>query len=319
MQNRLSKSLSKGLAVGIIAGLLSTMSVASILASEPGFDPGHAGAPSRDWISIAPGVDHWYAFRDEGDRESIEIILDAEPNDRASFKVVTQEDIRRWRAGERLLGVGAGTQNDQIPGDLFWTGSFVKGDTYYVLVEGDNFIPSTYKLNISGQDVSFPTIIEPALTDDVLRSELGLEVDNVGIVADVVAAAAGIAVELTGFSPDMALAPVGEYMRIQPGQTQWYAFRDEGDQTQISINVDAAPDNGVSFEIWTPAQLRKWAAGDSFDPVGAGTKNDNLKADLFWAGSFIKGDTYYVVVKHSGLSRAPTTYSVTVTGDDVSY
>jgi len=302
------KRAMKGLSIVVLVGLLASLGVVSVFAQEPGFDPGSAGGPSANWVSIAPGQDHWYAFRDEGDRESIEITLNVQPEDRASFKVVTQDDLRRWADGEKLVGVGAGTKNASMNDKLFWTGSFVKGDTYYVLVEGDNFIPSTYQLTISGKDVSFPTLAEPMMTQDVMTGELGLTVEP--------APAAAVA---QGMSPEMALAPIGKYVQIMPGQTQWYAFRDEGDQSQISIKVDAIPDSGVTFEVWTPEQLRKWALGEKFDPVGAGTENEALKADLFWSGSFVKGDTYYVVVEHSGLTNAPATYSLTVQGDDVSY
>lgn len=308
MLTQFPKVAMKGLAIAAIVGILASMGVVAAFAQEPGFDPGSAGGPSANWVSINPGQDHWYAFRDEGDRESIEITLDVQPADRASFKVVTQDNLRRWADGEKLVGVGAGTQNASMDDKLFWTGSFVKGDTYYVLVEGDNFIASTYKLTISGKDVSFPTLAEPMMTEDVMASEMALTVEP----------APAAAVE-SGMSAEMAMAPIGAYKQILPGQTQWYAFRDEGDQSQISINVDAVPDSGVTFEVWTPEQLRLWKAGETFDPVGAGTENTAIKADLFWSGSFIKGDTYYVVVKHSNLTNAPATYSLTVEGDDVSY
>ena len=124
---------------------------------------------------------------------------------------------------------------------------------------------------------------------------------------------------MTGSSADMALAPVGETMQIEPGQKQWYAFRDEGDGNNIQIRANAQPDSGLAFRVLTPEELRLWQEGMDFEPVGRGTENSDLNADLFWSGSFVKGATYYIIVEPSGLSNGPITYSLTVTGDDVSF
>ncbi|MCB0086583.1 MAG: hypothetical protein KDE54_01615, partial [Caldilineaceae bacterium] len=77
--------------------------------------------------------------------------------------------------------------------------------------------------------------------------------------------------------------------------------------------------SGLTFQVLTPDELRLWQEGLSYDPVGRGTENADLNADLFWTGSFVKGGTYYVVVEPSGLNAGPTTYSLTVTGEDVSF
>jgi len=301
------------LITGVMAFYGAGAALAANDAGEPGSGPGTALSPAAGWVQLANGEKQWYAFRDEGDKASISVRMKVTPGDRAFFEVLTPEQVNKWANGETFDPVGAGTKNADLADDLYWTGSFVSSGTYYVVVTSRNFGDSEYSLSINGDDVSFPsaqmavepnapaTMAEAAQTEPVMTEQMGLEV------------------AMTGSSAGTALAPVGDTMQIQPGQKQWYAFYDGGDGNSIQIRANAQPDNGLAFDVLTPDELRKWQQGVDFNPVGRGTENSDLKADLFWTGSFVKGGTYYIVVEPSGLNAGPVTYSLTVTGQDVSF
>ncbi|MEM7130917.1 MAG: hypothetical protein AAF702_31640 [Chloroflexota bacterium] len=137
---------------------------------------------------------------------------------------------------------------------------------------------------------------------------------------DLIELSAGLTIEgIPGSHVDAPLAPVGEPREINPGEVHWYRFRDEGDDSTIRAALDAIPDNGIDFEVWTPDQLRKWQIDEEFDPVGQGTENKAVNIDRYWSGSFVRSGQYYIIVRHSGLSAGPVSYSLLVSGDDVSY
>jgi hypothetical protein len=286
-------------------------------AGDAGSGPGTAMSPSDGWVQLANGEKQWYAFRDEGDQSSISVRMNVTPGDRAFFEVLTPEQVNKWANGETFDPVGAGTKNADLGDDLYWTGSFVSSGTYYVVVTSRNFGDSQYTLSINGDDVSFP--MAQVAAPQAAPVATTPEVAQAQPVAEPAMSIEEQMAMMTGSSADAALAPVGDTMQIASGQKQWYAFYDGGDGHSIQIRADVQPDSGLSFQVLTPAELRLWQQGMSYDPVGRGTENADLNADLFWTGSFVKGGTYYIVVEPSGLNAGPITYNLTVTGEDVSF
>ncbi len=113
-------------------------------------------APIGRVLPIQRGEKHWYAFRDEGDDRSIAIRATANPDHCIAFALWTPEQLALWRQNQEFRPVGQGTVNEQFNGDLFWTGSFVKSGTYYVVVDRDPVVEGvcTYQLRVTGEDVS---------------------------------------------------------------------------------------------------------------------------------------------------------------------
>jgi hypothetical protein len=117
-----------------------------------------------------------------------------------------------------------------------------------------------------------------------------------------------------GNGPNSATSPALGTVTITSGQAHWYAFRDEGDGSSIQIEMDV--DGNAVFEVWTADQVRRWANGEEVDPVGSGSSNDYVTADLVWSGNFVQSGTYYVVVKQGNGS---STYQLRISGADVSF
>lgn len=132
----------------------------------------------------------------------------------------------------------------------------------------------------------------------------------------VVLMAGGVNAAAAGTGPDDALVPDGEWQPLNPGERLWYAFQYTGDGSQIQVRLDVEPENGATFEVWTPDEIRRWGQGLKVEPIGRGSTDPAAPGALVWSGNFNEGGTYYVVVEHAG---KPWTnyYLLTVSGDGV--
>ena len=70
------------------------------------------------------------------------------------------------------------------------------------------------------------------------------------------------------------------------------------------------PKNSATFEILTPEQVRVWAAGQTYEPVGRGATDDAFGDDLVWTGSFKTPGAYYIVVEQIGANEGGYKLSV---------
>jgi len=130
-------------------------------------------------------------------------------------------------------------------------------------------------------------------------------------------ASGALAASAAGTGPGDALTPAGQWTPLATGQQAWYAFRYEGDGSQILVRMSVDPASSAAFEVWTPAQVQQWAAGDKVSPVGRGSVDSALGGDLVWTGNFKTSGTYYVIVSQTG--STPANYSLQVSGSAVSF
>ncbi len=141
--------------VGLTLWLLISIAL-PMAAMATGSGPADAQAPSADWKAINPGQEHWYGFYYAGDGSPIEIRLQTEPPEGASFGLYTPDGIRRWSDGDALEPVGRGSSLRSGSATQIWTGSFHDEGAYYIIVEheGQKQAPSYYLLEIKGDGVS---------------------------------------------------------------------------------------------------------------------------------------------------------------------
>ena len=317
------------LIVGGLSFVQSASARAAALRCADG-QPATPLTPADAWLALAAGDQQWYAFRDEGDDTPISVRMTVVPPAGASFLILTPAQAKSWVHGESDAAVGRGTPLAAVNDDLYWTGSFVQSGTYYVLVKSNNRGLSNYKLTINGKRVSYqllsftrPNFLPPAADNFCPGAESSVTPTTMPSTTRPVDATPGKATpsgvtEVITSSPENPLPPIGQSLKIVGNERQWYAFRDEGDESSIRIRADATPDNCLAFQLWTTEQLRLWRLNETFRPVGEGTPNVPLKADLFWSGSFVKSGVYYVVVARNPGMAGVCTYALTVTGDDVS-
>jgi uncharacterized OsmC-like protein len=104
---------------------------------------------------LDPGQQHWYTLVSQGSGV-VEVRMDVDPDEGASFQIVTPDAIRAWQAGEKLQSVGSGTENKYDDADLSWSGSLGQAGSYHLIVDytGNGQAPSLYSLDVSGAQIS---------------------------------------------------------------------------------------------------------------------------------------------------------------------
>ena len=90
------------------------------------------------------------------------------------------------------------------------------------------------------------------LTDWLRPALLLLIVGGLSFVQSASARAA--ALRCADGQPATPLTPADAWLALAAGDQQWYAFRDEGDDTPISVRMTVVPAAGASFMILTPPQ-----------------------------------------------------------------
>lgn len=139
------------------------------VAAQGGTRPDNALTPRGQWMALEPGESVWYALEysalyeevenDDGDKEyridpsQVSIWLDSESGQGGTnFEVWTPELLRQWQmqqdGDDEVTPVGRGSEDDNTPGDYFWSGTFYESGTYYVKVTNESFQKSYHTLNI---------------------------------------------------------------------------------------------------------------------------------------------------------------------------
>lgn len=149
---------------------------------------------------------------------------------------------------------------------------------------------------------------------------------------------------------EQAGGPTSGPIQIAAQSSQWFKFKytydnsdTDNDPTEAQVVLKTDQAGAVSFEVWTQGRMQhpQYDADDvdhengKVTPVGEGTpvleeiireRNDDGTIDeenvfdeqtLVWAGSQKATETFYVLVKNT--SDAPVTYTISISGSDVSY
>jgi len=151
-----------------------------------------------------------------------------------------------------------------------------------------------------------------------------------GITLTSFAATPLMAADEPGTSPNAAVAPNAEWMMIEAGESVWYEFHYDYDNSnsgntpeQAIVELEMGTEDSISFDVWTPAVVDLWVNNEEFDPIGAGSKksdltgNDDHATKLMWATSTAASETFYVIVENNRL--VPSYYQLQITGNSVSF
>ena len=295
------------LATLLVASMLVLPGAIVALGAEGGTGPADALSPTGEWMPLTNGQQVWYAFNYDGGDTAILVRMGVSPSNSATFSVWTPENVRKWAAGEKPAPIGSGVKNDQFGGDLVWTGSFKFPGTYYVLVEQTGRTAGSYMLDISGKGVSFPpaaaapTAAAPATKPAATEKAMPATGEKAGPAT---------AVTKAGTGPDDALTLSGEWAALAKGQQVWYALPQDGGGSKILARMAVEPKNSATFKILTPENVRLWAAGQKYEPVGRGATSDAFGGDQVWTGSFKTPGAYYIVVEQTGANEGGYKLSV---------
>jgi|GEM_PF-4436743 len=108
----------------------------------------------------------------------------------------------------------------------------------------------------------------------------------------------------------------GAMTKLEPGAQHWYTLAYPGSGT-VDVSMDVDPAGGAAFMIVTSDAVRAWEAGDELVATGRGASNPYVESDLFWSGDLGQAGEFYVVVEYTGEGTAPSSYSLEVSGAQV--
>ncbi len=335
-------------ATAIAAFIFTFLALTPVLAVEdPGYGPDSAQTPSSGWVSIAPGESQWYTFHydyDQIDEVATEVFVEMKTQyeDAMRFEVWTPRTVQHWVNGDdrdTWNPVGGGAKlSDQTGKDaddttLIWASTSDVSETYYVIVTNVRDSDSSYKLEISGEDVSFPGM-------DMLAANATVPTITASAVANESAPASAELMAANGAGPSDALTVGEDAGVLSEGESRWYAFKysydnsdDAGAPADVTVFVTGATEDALSFEVWNPATVQHWINQDSTDDwsaVGAGSKLSNdltfdnneqgtlsnpYENELIWVGSSAASDTYYVIVTNE--TGQPQQFELSITGSSI--
>jgi len=118
-------------------------------AAKTGQGPATALTAAGEWSPLAVGQSVWYAFTYPGDGSPVTVRMSVGQSDSAAFAVWTPDDLARAAQDDSVQPVGRGSVNDQLGGDLVWTGNFNTPGVYYVVVTQTGSTPANYALTIN--------------------------------------------------------------------------------------------------------------------------------------------------------------------------
>lgn len=134
----------------------TTTAPATTAASQPPAAAAKTGQGSAtaltaagEWSPLAVGQSVWYAFTYPGDGSPVTVRMSVGQSDSAAFAVWTPDDLARAAQDDSVQPVGRGSVNDQLGGDLVWTGNFNTPGVYYVVVTQTGSTPANYALTIN--------------------------------------------------------------------------------------------------------------------------------------------------------------------------
>ncbi|RIK35015.1 MAG: hypothetical protein DCC55_31650 [Chloroflexi bacterium] len=181
------------LMVSVLLAILVAAPALAATTPAPATSLKDAGAPLPGWVEVEPGAVQWYKFKyhyDNSDKDNeptqalVQLRMNAPEN--VIFEVWTPERLRAplpdpsldldEQEGTVRVPVGMGTPafagktwhwdlGDHAPNRhtvvltdkccLTWAGSARATDTYYVVVKNKGDTTASYKLSITGPEISF--------------------------------------------------------------------------------------------------------------------------------------------------------------------
>lgn len=325
----------------IAAGVLLTpgMAAAPLFAASE-MAPAAQATATNDWQELEPGASHvvkvkYDAFEKDG-RLASEAIVELEMGRRGSvaFDVYTATQYADFEAGKDVTPIGRGNLKSDQTGNpfhdtkLIWANRTDMSETFFIRVENKSTGVSSFHLSVSGNGTTIqnemadnemvdnemaPADVQPA--QSVARSSVA---ETKAELAESSASASD-----AGYGPESAISAASTTGTLAAGETRWHTFKYDYDHSsnkpakQATVQVKMDEKESVSFEIWTPAQVKSWAQGDKVYELGAGSVFNDVDTTLIWVGSAKASDRYYVLVENQ--TDSPANYSLEISGTTVSY
>ncbi len=141
--------------------------------TPPGRDPKRALFPNGADQVIVRHSKIWYRFEYLGDRTPIAVMVDGFGVRDLEILIYTPEQVDATLAEPRTFPVGRGGGNKAQTGhDVYWTGSFPIGGTYFISIVNNTDRAIVFRLTVSGLGVIAAPIEAPAAQKTLDNSPL---------------------------------------------------------------------------------------------------------------------------------------------------
>jgi hypothetical protein len=135
----------------------------------------------------------------------------------------------------------------------------------------------------------------------------------------------------SGEGPFDTMAPTGEWMKLEPGEYDWYSFHFDYDNSDdavhkpIEIRMYAEPYAAATLTVRNQNQIDEWVRDGEHMHFGCCTmvdrdKNGDGLADYAeWAGTLGESGTYYIVVEHAKDVAGDAYYRFDISGENLAF
>lgn len=325
---------------GVAMVTLMVVATFSSLALAGVSGPDSPMAPTDDYIPIADGELHWYAFNYDFDKDAdtpMEIKLYADQIEDVVLTVHDQDQIDLWvRDGEQAhfgccTVVDQDKDNDGMNDHALWSGMLETSGTYYILVETAEGAegPVFYRFDVTGENFTMlgdETAAAMTMADATITTDAAPEAMPEPVVMTVEAKEPMIVEGLTGSSPFFALSPTTDWVSLEPGAEHWYVFDydwDDGWDVMPEVRLETTAINDVLLTLHNGQQARDWELGEDLEHFGCCTvvdedDNDDAVADYaLWSGELRSSGRYYIVVDAPDYMDENVLYRFELSGEGI--
>jgi hypothetical protein len=146
---------------------------------------------------------------------------------------------------------------------------------------------------------------------------------SVGMLGATPSAQAQQATPIPGGQGQLINPPVSQQLAQKPyvitqGEQHWFTFGHRGGNAPVHIWMDADPNEGAGFSVFTAEDAMNIMAGgdrQQINPIGAGTPNPLEPGWLFWRGQMEQPGDFYVLIEHGWAE--PVAYDIFAFGPGV--
>jgi hypothetical protein len=122
---------------------------------------------------------------------------------------------------------------------------------------------------------------------------------------------------LAGLGVAASPAAAASWEQMGAGESRWTSFEYNGDGSQVVVRLEATQAGSLSFEVYTPDEMRRLEDGDRAQPIGRGSAEGKAEGTLIWSGNFTTAGTYAVKVERAGNTAGTVAYLLTISGSGV--
>jgi hypothetical protein len=305
----------------------------------------YALVPTGAWTEMEANGAHWYVFDfdyDDDATDAVRVRLYNEPYEDVVLTVRNAEQANMWRqVGENehfgcCSLVDVDNDDDGRLDYAEWEGSLRSSGRYFIVVESAEGAqtPAFYRFTLSGDNLSFPRLVEQTAGVVAPIAEPKLAPEPVAMAEPMMEALEPDG--LMGTGPDFAMQPTEAWTELEKGKQHWYKFTyddDDDNAEPVAIHMFTDPSDATILTVRNGDQAEAWrqdgenlhfgcctpAKTTSGDEEGDEEIDEKDLAYAQWVAQLTESGEYYIVIEHAENVDEPGFYRFEISGDGVAF